>query len=115
PFNINVTTVEPPSFADGVALRVSIGGDGAWLGQVAGGVGYVGSFTNSEVNTVFVFADNLANGYAKYVGDASSHEAGHAFGLEHQSTYNSRRRLVDEYSTGPGDGRAPLMGNSYTA
>src|SRR5262249_51258226 len=32
PLRINVTTVEPPSFADGVALRAAIGGDGAWSG-----------------------------------------------------------------------------------
>ena len=27
PFNVNVTTVEPPSFADGVAVRVVIAGN----------------------------------------------------------------------------------------
>src|SRR5205085_6005574 len=32
PFNVNVTTVQPASFANGVGLRVAIGGDGAWSG-----------------------------------------------------------------------------------
>ena len=32
PFNLNVTTVEPTSINDFESLRVSIGGNGAWLG-----------------------------------------------------------------------------------
>src|SRR5262249_48310529 len=57
---------------------------------------------------------NLGNGDPKYTGDAASHEAGHSFGLEHQSKY-SGTMLVAEYSPGPGTGIAPLMGNSYLA
>ena len=114
PFNVNVTTVEPPSFANGVAVRVSIGGNGSWTGGTYGGVSYVNSFTSSIPNTAFVFSSNLYNN-AKYVAEASSHEAGHAFGLRHQSTYGSNGRLVQTYSTGTGDGRAPIMGNSYSA
>lgn len=113
PFNVNVTTVQPGSFANGVALRVSIGGDGSWIGPY-GGVAYVNSFTNSISNVVFVFPKNLANGYAKYTGEASSHESGHAFGLQHQSLYTGTTK-VDEYYSGPGDGRAPIMGDSYSA
>ena len=116
PFNINVTTVQPASFADRVAQRVAIGGNGSWLGDQAGGVSYVDSFTNpSLVNTSYVFPKNLANGYWKYVADAASHEAGHAFGLEHISAYDGAGRLINEYYSGPGDGRAPLMGDSYDA
>src|SRR5262249_26581873 len=59
PFQINVTTVVPPSFDDGVALRVSIGGDGSWYPVPAGGVASLNSFTDpSFVNTVYVFSDN---------------------------------------------------------
>ena len=37
PFNINVTTVEPPSFANGAAVRVAIGGNYSdWFGQSRG-------------------------------------------------------------------------------
>ena len=115
PFKVNVTTVAPPSFANGAALLVAIGGDGAWTGGTYGGISYVNSFTNSLSNTVFVFANNLANGYAKYVADAASHEAGHGFGLQHQSQYNASGSKIAEYYTGPGDGTAPLMGNSYSA
>lgn len=115
PFNINVTTVQPASFANGVSQRVAIGGDGLWSGGLYGGVSYVDSFTNSYQNTSFVFSENTGNGNAKYTAEAVSHEAGHAFGLEHQSQYNTSGTLIDEYYPGPGDGRAPIMGDSYSA
>jgi hypothetical protein len=113
PLNINVTTVLPPSFVDGVALRVAIGGDGAWTGGTYGGVSYVNSFTNSIANTVFVFPKNLANGFAPYTADAASHESGHAFGLQHQSQYSGTTKVA-EYYAGSG-GQAPMMGYSYGA
>src|SRR5262249_6368749 len=114
PFNVNVTTVEPPSFANGLALRLDIGGSGRWSGGLFGGIAYVNSFTSSIVNTVYVFSANLNNGTPKYVGDAAGHESGHGFGLEHQSLYRGSTKIAEYYS-GPGDGRAPLMGNSYHA
>ncbi len=110
PFKIDVTTVQPASFANGVAMRVAIGGDGAWAGGPYGGVAYVGSFTNSIVNTVYVFPENLGG---RATAEASSHEAGHGFGLQHQSQYDAQGNLVAEYYGGPGDGRAPIMGSSY--
>lgn len=115
PFNLDVTTVNPGSFGEKQALHVVIGGDGAWLGEKAGGVAYVDGFSSRYApNTVFVFENNLANGYAKYVAEAAAHESGHAFGLQHQATW-SGNSLVAEYSTGPGDGRIPIMGASYNA
>lgn len=114
PFNINVTTVNPGTLANGYALRVVIGGDGTWTEQSCGGLAYVGSFTNSDPNTVYVFSDNLAGGQPIYVAEAAAHEAGHAFGLDHQSLYNSRGHLVEEYNSGDGD-VAPIMGDSYDA
>jgi fibronectin type 3 domain-containing protein len=112
PFNINVTTVQPASFANGIAERVDIGGDGAWTGGRYGGVSYVNSFTGSIENVSFVFPKNL--GSAKSIGDASSHEAGHGFGLYHQSLYSGTTKVAEYYS-GPGNGTAPIMGNSYSA
>jgi hypothetical protein len=114
PFNLNVTTVLPPSFANGVALRVAIGGNSAWAGGTYGGIAYIDAFTNSIVNTVYVFPANLGNGYPRYVADASSHESGHGFGLQHQSQWSGSTKTAEYYS-GPGDGTAPLMGNSYSA
>jgi fibronectin type 3 domain-containing protein len=115
PFKINVTTVQPSSFANGVAECIAIGGTGAWTGGTYGGVSYIGSFTNYIANTSFVFSSNLGGGNAKYTAEAIAHEAGHAFGLQHQKQYDASGNLVNEYYPGPGDGTAPVMGNSYYA
>src|SRR5262245_3314154 len=56
PFNINVTTVDPGSYPDGVALKVVIGGDGAWCGG-GGGISWPGSCGDpSAPNASFVFS-----------------------------------------------------------
>ena len=115
PFDINVTTVPPSNMAHGVTEKVDIGGNGAWAGGDAGGLCYVGDFTYASVpNIAFVFSSNLANGDPRFTGDACSHESGHGFGLVHQSVY-SGTTLVQEYNPGPGDGTAPIMGDSYAA
>jgi titin len=113
PFNVNVTTVDPGSYVDGQSLAVVIGGSSGWLGAAAGGVAYVGSFTNGLQNVVWVFSDNLAGGYAKYVADAAEHESGHAFGLQHQSAYSGATKTA-EYRGGTSL-VAPIMGSSYSA
>ncbi len=94
PFNINVTTVQPSVLAPGtpiananrVALRVAIGGNASdWFAPGTTGLGgysYIGSFTNSIANVAYVFAANQDVPIS--TGDIVSHEAGHAFGLEHQ-------------------------------
>ena len=113
PFNINVTTRDPLAYNNQQAMKVVIGGDGAWLGQTAGGVSpyNVGAFTNSEVNVAFAFSRNLAGGDPKRVAIAAAHEAGHMLGLVHQSTYNSIF-LKDEYNPGNSQ-KAPIMGLAY--
>jgi hypothetical protein len=110
PFNLNVTTVPQPSFANGVAERIDIGGDGAWTGGSYGGLSFVGGFTDSNPNIGFVFSKNLGNGDPKYTAEDASHEAGHGFGLQYQSQYDSDGNLITEYYAGPGDGTAPIMG-----
>jgi hypothetical protein len=115
PFNLNVTTVPPVNMAHGATEKVVIGGTGSWTGGAYGGYTYVGDFAQTSVpNIAFVFSGNLADGNAKYTGDAVSHESGHGFGLEHQSVYSGTTKTA-EYFTGPGDGTAPLMGDSYAA
>jgi sugar lactone lactonase YvrE len=117
PFNINVTTEQPPelaegvpeSVANGVALRVAFGGDGNWLGGSSTGIADIGSFTNSSPNVVFVFME----GDGSSDGDIASHEAGHALGLWHQSSYSPNGTLIDEYNRGDGSW-SPLMGYVYT-
>lgn len=111
PFNVDVTTQDPGNFSNGVGLRASIGGNGSWYGS-AGGVAYINAFTNSVVNTVYVFSANLGGGNGKYVAEATSHEYGHALGLLHQSLYDSLGNLVATYSQGDANW-APIMGVGY--
>lgn len=115
PFNINVTTVDPGNLNNDETAKVVVGGGGAWLGQAAGGIAYVGGFSNSSSNVAFVFPNNLGNGYAQYVGEAISHESGHLFGLQHQSSYDAQGNKTSEYAPANAAGDAPIMGNSYFA
>ncbi len=113
PFNVDVTTVDPGNTNDLQTVVAVIGGGGGWLGSLAGGVAYVGGFSNTAPNQVWIFPDNLGAGFPKYVGEATAHEVGHSFGLYHQSLYSGTTLVQDYYS---GDTyRAPIMGNSYSS
>ncbi len=97
PFNINVTTVEPAvlaagaseSAANGVALRLAIGGPSSALGLSSGIIGYayINSFTSSIANVAYVFPENSdgTNASSFSIATTVSHEAGHSFGLRHIS------------------------------
>ncbi|MGD9858225.1 MAG: pre-peptidase C-terminal domain-containing protein, partial [Planctomycetaceae bacterium] len=91
PFNINVTTVEPPVLAavppgdaaNGIALRLAIGGTSDLIGQNAAGyAASIGGFTTSAPNLGFVFTGNKSWSPATS-GLIASHEAGHVLGLWH--------------------------------
>jgi hypothetical protein len=119
PFKLDVTTVDPGNLDDKQTLRVVIGGDGKnggssyWTGSKAGGIAKLGGFYNAEPNTMFVFPGNLGNGLPRYVADAAVHEAGHGFGLSHQSTYDDDDGTkLEEYNPGT-PAKAPSMGLSY--
>ncbi|HET9057227.1 MAG TPA: T9SS type A sorting domain-containing protein [Chitinophagaceae bacterium] len=117
PFNINVTTDSAVYFAaPGTRrIRIIITPTYQWYGM-AGGVSYVGSFRWGNNVPAFVFSNLLGNN-PSYVADASSHEAGHSLGLNHQSKYNVDCSISAEYNPGTGSGQtswAPLMGNSYS-
>lgn len=113
PFNIDVTTVDPGTLANKVAMQVVIGGNGSWYGAGYGGTGYVGGFYNSASNVVYAFEDNLGNGNPFYVAEAAAHEAGHNFGLNHISEYSGTTKVREYYR---GDAFiAPVMGSSYYA
>jgi hypothetical protein len=119
PFNVDVTTVEPPelapgmpaSAADGKAIRVAIGGNGSWYGA-GSGVAYIGSFTNSIPNVAWVFSDVFNPNWLYWIGDGVSHEAGHAFGLGHQRSFDVNGVKTDEYNHGNATW-APIMGYFY--
>jgi hypothetical protein len=89
PFDINVTTVNPGMLVDGKSMKVVIGGDGAWSGQVCGGLSYVSSFVQLQpAQRRLRLLRQLGSGYPKFVAEAAAHETGHAFGLQHQSQWN---------------------------
>jgi hypothetical protein len=115
PFNINVTTVDPGHNTHGVDLLVAIGGsNNDWLKLKggAGGISQVGSFILPGLpNVVYVFPADLGNS-AKIIAEACAHEAGHAFGLSHQSLYDLAGNKTTEYNPGDAD-VAPIMGMSY--
>jgi hypothetical protein len=108
PFNINVTTVNPGNFDNGKALRVAIGGSWKDWYHEAGGVGLYDSFTDGDPNVVYVFRES--NFYsAKGFSGTVSHEAGHAFGLRHQSSFDANGQVIEEYRSGT-DQKGPIMG-----
>jgi hypothetical protein len=124
PFEVDVTTEDPgvSAFTAGsTALRVlistdvdsaALGGTGNQWFSNAGGVAYLGSWTWSNDTPVWVFENNLGNGGEKYVAEASSHEAGHAFNLHH----DGRTSPSEGYYYGHGSGEtgwAPIMGAGY--
>ena len=117
PFNINVTTVNPGNENNKETARIIIGGDGDWYGSVVGGVALRGGFYTSSSNTAWVFPKNLAGGNPKTVAEATAHEAGHTFGLTHQSSFTQDANgdwVEQEYSTNNNDPqRRPVMGSSY--
>ena len=114
PFNLDVTTEEPADFNDGHALHVVIGGSPYdWYGSSVGGVGPIGGFHNSQPNTVFVFSDFQfpQRNRAEAIANTASHEAGHAFGLEHQQEFDENGNVVNCYRHG-NDQVGPLMGSA---
>ncbi|MGB7158346.1 MAG: zinc-dependent metalloprotease family protein [Tepidisphaeraceae bacterium] len=117
PFNVNVTTVNPGNESNLETARLIIGGSNAWYGS-GGGVAFINGFINSSSNVGWVFPKNLSNGNPKTVAEASAHEAGHLFGLSHQSTWaqvNGVWTKTQEYSTNNDSStKRPIMGSSYS-
>ncbi|MBQ1456550.1 MAG: hypothetical protein IIZ25_11970, partial [Thermoguttaceae bacterium] len=107
PFDLNVTTVEPPpeSFTDGRAQRVVIGGANSDWYKSSGvvGISYRSSFTQKADVPNFVFSETLGND-PNGIGVVVSHEAGHTLGLGHKG------RGKREYYSGM-KGWGPIMGN----
>src|SRR5690606_24384707 len=77
------------SAANGVALRLAIGGTPSLLGDPSSiaGRGYYNAFTNSVSNVAYVFPESTPGSLrnALTIGMIASHEAGHSFGLRHQT------------------------------
>lgn len=119
-WDLDVTTIQPASLAQNDTAIICIGGSYSdWYGSSSGGVAFIGGYSgfSTNQNTGFVFSNNLAGANlaetTKNVAEATSHEAGHLFGLRHQAVY-SGETLITQYNQG-GGGWAPIMGNSYAA
>jgi len=126
PFNIDVTTQNPGAALSEQTMRIVVGGDGAWAGGF-GGISEIDSFSDpNRVNLSWAFVKgeviggllaNLEHGHSdpvvttteKTVAETIAHEAGHAFGLHHQRTFNSDGSVLSEYNGGD-PLRAPIMG-----
>ena len=117
PFNINVTT-NPTKYNSAPfnkRMRVVITTSHEWYSSSAGGVAYVNSFTWGDNSPCFVFSA-LLHFNSKNIAEAASHEAGHTFGLRHQSSYNASCVKLSDYNWGQGTGEigwAPIMGAAY--
>lgn len=120
PFDIDVTTEDPGNRTAMKTLTVVMASDtGTWLGGTYGGYANIDSFaTGTGQSTVYVFPKNLGPYSPKFVAECAAHEAGHALGLRHQSSYDTNGAKLTDYSKGTGTGAgstAPIMGNSYSA
>src|SRR5688572_1321069 len=117
PFNINVTTNQTKynSAPANRRMRVVVTTSHEWYSSSAGGVAYINSFTWGDNTPCFVFSA-LLTWNTKNIAEAVSHEAGHTFGLRHQSYYNSSCVKISDYHWGQGTGEigwAPIMGAAY--
>jgi hypothetical protein len=119
----SVTTVVPPNFNDFQAIQMIVGGhpfDWWSLDKRDVGVALLRGFTaNTISNQGFAFSENiiaagsvtLTDVDRELLSETIAHEAGHLFGLEHQSIVDSDDNVIEEYSNGNGLG-VPIMGNS---
>ncbi|HUP80748.1 MAG TPA: zinc-dependent metalloprotease family protein, partial [Pirellula sp.] len=124
PFNVNVTTVEPPI---NDLRKGEVSGDTKWGVRAVvtietttvrcgcGGIAYIGSFNDLYDEPVFIY-NSSENG----VAEAISHEVGHSLNLAHDGTLGADRIKGTsddvEYYAGHGSGNtswAPIMGSSY--
>ena len=114
-FDVNVTTSRAVHDAAPLNRRthcIVTSNDQAQPG--AGGVAYVGSFTENAIarKICWVFVETSA----KSCADAASHEVGHTLGLAHDGRLASGSQPREEYYEGHGIGAtswAPIMGIGY--
>lgn len=117
-FEVKVTTSEAEyqsAPADRRTRCIITHNMGTRLGEPAGGRAYIGSMLWGDNTPCFIFCDVLQYN-EKYISGAISHELGHTFGLQHQSSYDSEGQLSQEYHEGLGYGTlgwTPIMGLTY--
>lgn len=87
-----------------------------WYGCGAGGVNFTNSGYWGDETPGFVFTASLFNNLHN-ITNSGTHEAGHSWGLFHQSRWSLACSLLNEYHTGFGSaqtGFAPTMGIAYS-
>lgn len=122
PFNVNVTTVQPPENDlfrgdgdDKWGIRVCMGGSYTdWWNIPNGGVAHFNSFNYTDKQTpAYAFTLTLQNN-PKFMGEAASHEVGHTF--TSPLFHDGRTSPSEAYYLGHGSGEigwAPIMGAGY--
>lgn len=112
PFNVNVTTVRPASLADGEAMEVIIGGDGA----IIGGPDYfalTGAFSNSaEPNTGGVFPGVYEAGDVNDARNTAwrvSSTFAQMLGLDNHAEYNAGGTRLSDRDPGTSE-LGPILG-----
>ena len=114
PFNVNVTTVAPPSLNGTAALQINIGGDGAFLVlPTLGWQGTRGAFADPLLpNVGFTFPDNIQAGaatYPQHIAFQVSSAIGSLLGLGPHPLYNSFGTQVAPFDPG-GLEEGPILG-----
>jgi hypothetical protein len=104
PWNINVTTDRAVFDAKSKAMRHMVVYTSTW--GSGGGVADIGSIANNGTDICWVFFDNIVNDVNDMTVTAA-HEAGHAFGLQHDGS-----KVDGNYYKGQGNW-GPIMGNNY--
>ncbi len=106
PLDINVTTVYPPTIGQFNFATIVVGGNGSWYKAGAGGVSQENSynpyFSFGSVGFVWRGPTN-----PDYMAEAITHEAGHMFGLKHNSIADFYGNITTEYRSGW------IMGEGY--
>jgi len=120
PFDVNVVIGADP---DGGAVNKTEGDDEQYGLEMViysgsggpadglGGIALLGSFGMQGLNTAWVSVDGTGGGNALDVAMASSHEAGHTFGLFHDSHEGSDTGYY--YPQDPSNVWGPIMGSPY--
>jgi hypothetical protein len=104
PFNLNVTTVDPGvNNVVGKTLNAVIGGPGH-IGEASGFAG-IDAFTSNSTSNYII----IRNHEPLQAADTIIHEAGHGFGLQHQSKYDVSGNKTQEYRSEDGL-VSPVMG-----